>query len=118
MIRYSDVLLMHAEAAFHSGDENAARTSFNLVRRRVKIPDVTASGNDLLKAIYRERRLELGLEAHRFLIWLEQAKRQKFWASMDSGQAYMNCFLYQNPKSRPPTEPLLKILVIDHLKCN
>ncbi len=57
---------MHAEAAFHSGDENSARTSLNLVRRRVKIPDVTASGNDLLKAIYRERRLELGLEAHRF----------------------------------------------------
>ncbi len=66
VIRYSDVLLMHAEAAFQTGDENAARTSLNLVRRRVKIPDITATGNDLLKAIYRERRLELGLEAHRF----------------------------------------------------
>ena len=66
VIRYSDVLLMHAEASFQAGDENAARTSLNLVRRRVKIPDITATGADLLKAIYRERRLELGLEAHRF----------------------------------------------------
>ena len=66
VIRYSDVLLMHAEAAFQAGDENAARTSLNQVRRRVKIPDITATGNELLKAIYRERRLELGLEAHRF----------------------------------------------------
>lgn len=66
VIRYSDVLLMHAEAAFQTGDENAARTSLNLVRRRVKIPDISATGNALLQAIYRERRLELGLEAHRF----------------------------------------------------
>jgi hypothetical protein len=57
---------MHAEAAFHTGDEGAARTSLNLVRNRVQIPEITASGNALLEAIYRERRIELGLEAHRF----------------------------------------------------
>lgn len=66
VIRYADVLLMHAEAAWHVGDENAARASLNLVRARVDIPAVTASGQALLDAIYRERRLELGLEAHRF----------------------------------------------------
>ena len=66
VIRYADVLLMHAEAAYHTGDENAARTSLNEVRARVQIPLITASGPDLLEAIYRERRLELGLEAHRF----------------------------------------------------
>jgi hypothetical protein len=66
VIRYSDVLLMHAEAAFQSGDETAAKTSLNKVRSRVKIPNINASGPALLKAIYRERRIELGLEAHRF----------------------------------------------------
>lgn len=66
VIRYSDVLLMHAEAAYHTGDEEAARTSLNKVRARVNIPNITATGPALLEAIYRERRLELGLEAHRF----------------------------------------------------
>lgn len=66
VIRYSDVLLMHAEAAAQTGDEAAARTSLNLVRARAGVPGITASGSALLDAIYRERRLELGLEAHRF----------------------------------------------------
>lgn len=66
VIRYADVLLMHAEAAYFTGDEAAAKASLNAVRKRVKIPDINASGNALLDAIYRERRLELGLEAHRF----------------------------------------------------
>ncbi len=66
VIRYADVLLMHAEASYHVGDENAARQSLNQVRARVQIPDITATGTALLDAIYRERRLELGLEAHRF----------------------------------------------------
>jgi len=66
VIRYADVLLMHAEAAYHTGDETAARSSLNQVRSRVKIPDISYSGPELLEAIYRERRLELGLEAHRF----------------------------------------------------
>lgn len=66
VIRYADVLLMHAEAAYHTGDEAGARTSLNLVRARVDIPDINAAGTALLDAIYRERRIELGLEAHRF----------------------------------------------------
>jgi hypothetical protein len=66
VIRYADVLLMQAEASFRSGDETSARNSLNQVRSRVGIPEVTATGHALLEAIYRERRLELGLEAHRF----------------------------------------------------
>ncbi|RMF22957.1 MAG: RagB/SusD family nutrient uptake outer membrane protein [Bacteroidetes bacterium] len=72
VIRYADVLLMHAEAAFHNGDEGAARNSLNQVRARARgsnpnvLPDVTASGAALLEAIYHERRVELGLEGHRF----------------------------------------------------
>ncbi len=66
VIRYADVLLMHAEASFFTGDETASRNSLNQVRARVSIPSVSASGPALLDAIYRERRIELGLEAHRF----------------------------------------------------
>jgi len=66
VIRFSDVLLMDAEAAFKTGDEAGAKTSLNLVRQRVKVPDVTATGEQLLEAIYHERRVELGLEGHRF----------------------------------------------------
>ena len=104
---------MHAEASFQAGDENAARTSLNLVRRRVKIPDITATGADLLKAIYRERRLELGLEAHRFLIWCEPDKPQKCWAFTDSGQERTSCFPSLSHRFRQQTEPLPKIQDID-----
>lgn len=66
VIRYSDVLLMDAEAAAQTGDEGGARNSLNVVRARVNMPAVTASGSALLEAIYHERRVELGLEGHRF----------------------------------------------------
>lgn len=72
VIRFSDVLLLHAEAAFHNSNEAAARQSVNRVRARARgtisniLPDVTATGPALLDAIYHERRVELGLEGHRF----------------------------------------------------
>jgi hypothetical protein len=66
VIRYADVLLMYAEACYQSGDETEARNALNQVRARVGIPAVGYSGQALLDAIYRERRIELGLEAHRF----------------------------------------------------
>ena len=72
VIRYADVLLLHAEAAYHNGDEAAARESLNRVRARARgsrtdiLPDVTASGPALLQAICHERRVELALEGHRF----------------------------------------------------
>jgi hypothetical protein len=73
VIRYSDVLLMHAEASFKLGDETTARQMLNQVRARARkgaaagtLPDVTASGTALLEAIMHERRVELGLEGHRF----------------------------------------------------
>ncbi len=79
-IRYAGVLLMHAEAAYHNGDEAAARQSLNMVRARARgtnqniLPDVTASGNDLLNAIYHEQRVELALESYRFF-YLVRTKR-------------------------------------------
>ncbi len=88
MIRYADVLLMHAEAAFHTNKEGEARQYVNMIRNRarnstyckgyvegqgdkyalpggVNLPDITASGNALLDAIWKERRLELAMEGLR-----------------------------------------------------
>ena len=73
IIRYADVLLMYAEALYHLSDEPGARTQINAVRARARaggspflLPDVTASGQALLDAIYHERRVELAMEGHRF----------------------------------------------------
>ncbi|MDX2247463.1 MAG: RagB/SusD family nutrient uptake outer membrane protein [Bacteroidia bacterium] len=79
VIRYADILLLHAEAAYHNGNEGAARISLNEVRARARgntslLPDVTASGQALLDAILHERRVELGLEGHRFFDVIRQGK--------------------------------------------
>lgn len=72
IIRLADVYLMYAEAVYHLGDENTAKIYVNKIRERARagnnaiLPDVTASGDALLKAIYHERRVELGLEHHRY----------------------------------------------------
>lgn len=65
ILRYADVLLMYAEACNELGDDASARTALNQVRSRVNLADVTASGNELRKAIRLERRLELAWEQNR-----------------------------------------------------
>lgn len=66
-IRYADVLLMAAEAHLRGNiDEGQARAYLNMVRDRAGLDDVETAGNNLLEDIYRERRLELVGEGHRF----------------------------------------------------
>ena len=87
LMRYADILLMNAEANYMNGNEAAARTALNQVRTRARnssyakgyilgdplgypypestaglLPDVTASGQALLDAIWHERRVEFGCE--------------------------------------------------------
>jgi len=66
-IRYSDVLLMAAEA-YNSGgiDDNKAKDYLNLVRDRAGLIDITSTGSTLTQDIAKERRLELAGEGHRF----------------------------------------------------
>lgn len=74
-IRFADVLLFHAEAANEMGNSAAALESLNRVRKRVSMPVVTVSDQDgLRKAIYHERRVELGLEGHRFFDLVRQGR--------------------------------------------
>ena len=70
-IRFADVLLMAAEAfnKKSSPDDVTARTYLNRVRRRAfgdLLHDVTTSGANLTNDIYKERRVELVGEGHRF----------------------------------------------------
>ena len=89
--RYADILLMQAEAAYHLGNEGEAVQLVNMVRERARqstkpkgstavgssdyeayedlsgvLPAINASGEQLLEAIWHERRTELGMEALRY----------------------------------------------------
>lgn len=91
VIRYSDVLLMKAEAAYHLSNEAETRALINQVRSRARtssypkgflkdqnvysptgfinnLPDIPASvqGPALLKALKHERRVELAIEGLRY----------------------------------------------------
>lgn len=66
-IRYSDVLLMAAEALNRGAiDDAKARGYLNLVRQRAGLNGITSSGASLTQDIFKERRLELAGEGHRF----------------------------------------------------
>lgn len=67
-IRFADVLLMAAEALNRkpSPDDAKARTYLNRVRSRAMLPDVNTSGTNLTNDIFKERRVELVGEGHRF----------------------------------------------------
>jgi starch-binding outer membrane protein, SusD/RagB family len=82
VIRFSDVLLFHAEAANELGDATAALMSLNRVRKRVSMPQVTTTNQDSLRrAIYHERRVELGLEGHRFFDLVRQGRAAEVLAA-------------------------------------
>ncbi len=77
IIRLADVLLMHAEACQQLGDESTAVASLNMVRSRASVPLIvegSVSGPALLDAIWHERRVELGLEGHRFFDLVRQGR--------------------------------------------
>ena len=69
-IRYSDVLLMAAEAYNRGGiDDGIAQEYLNQVRRRAfgdQDHDISLTGTALTDAIWEERKFELSMEGHRF----------------------------------------------------
>ncbi|RAV28074.1 RagB/SusD family nutrient uptake outer membrane protein [Sinomicrobium soli] len=66
VIRVSEVYLNRAESYARSGNEGEALNDLNKIRNRAGLPDAEASGNELIEAILKERRLELAFEGHRF----------------------------------------------------
>jgi hypothetical protein len=89
ILRYADILLINAEAAFQLGRVGEASTNLNLVRTRAKLPAATAS----LATIWHERRMELAEEHDRFFDIVRQdavqpgraaaafATHEKTWAA-------------------------------------
>lgn len=81
VIRYSEVLLMYAEALAGTGDNASALTYLNQVRSRVGMPSYSSAtlptitrgttGNDMIDAILLERRYEFAGEGPQrwFDIW-------------------------------------------------
>ncbi len=66
-IRFADVLLMAAEALNRGSISDArAQDYLNQVRNRALLADVATSGTNLTNDIYKERRVELVGEGHRF----------------------------------------------------
>lgn len=65
-LRLAEQYLNLAEALYMTGDEAGARNALNVIRERAKMPEVTDSGDDLLKRIKNERRVELCFEEHRY----------------------------------------------------
>jgi hypothetical protein len=73
IIRYADVILMHAEALNENGKAADALPFLNMIRARARgnnssvLPDVTTTDNAALRsAILAERKYELALEGLRF----------------------------------------------------
>jgi len=81
VIRYADVLLMAAEALNENGNSTDALKYLNMVRDRARggdetiLPDVTTTSKEELRmAIWHERRVELGMEMHRYWDILRQGR--------------------------------------------
>jgi hypothetical protein len=56
------------------------------------LPDVTASGTALLDAIYHERRVELGLEGHRFFDLVRTGRAQTVLGALGYVEGVHNLF--------------------------
>jgi starch-binding outer membrane protein, SusD/RagB family len=93
-LRYADILLIKAEALNELGHTGEAQLPLNIVRTRAResylydtniegygsipanlLPDVTTTNQDVMRdAIRHERRVELGLEFHRFFDLMRYGK--------------------------------------------
>lgn len=86
IIRYSDVLLMAAEAAFRLGDEATARSFVNQVRKRVSMPEYTSAIS--INEIWKERRLELAMEGLRFFDIVRQGRAASLIKATSEGKLF------------------------------
>ena len=124
ILRYADVLLMNAEAAYHQGKESEALDKLEMVRQRARnstfakgfvlgkgstyvntgysnnLPKVTTTGQELLEAIWHERSVELALEDMRY------------WDLVRTGR-YLDRLDIVRATSKDPTATELRFANID-----
>lgn len=89
LFRYSDLLLIAAEAANETGNANLALDYLNQVRERARqgnpdiLPDVTTTNQaQLREAIWHERRVELAMEQHRYFDLVRQGRAQQVFQAL------------------------------------
>lgn len=75
-IRFSDVLLLAAEAYNKLGQDDKALQYINRVRTRAGVSELITTGQSLENDIQRERRLELAGEGHRFFDLVRTGKAE------------------------------------------
>lgn len=113
LIRYSEVLLILAEAQARSGNASAALNNINNLRANRGLEAANVSGNALTDLILDERRKELVLEGHRFFDLkrlglnipkpssaaepLVAANDFRLLAPLPNSQLLLNDLLEQNP---------------------
>ncbi|MCK7557442.1 RagB/SusD family nutrient uptake outer membrane protein [Chitinophaga sedimenti] len=74
VLRYSDVLLIYAEAANELGNIAEAQNKLNMVRRRAGLGNFTGTQATLRTKIWDERRVELAMECDRFFDIVRQGR--------------------------------------------
>lgn len=127
-MRYAEVLLMKAEALNELGQSADALTPLNAVRKRAResylfdkdlpgfgavpadlLPDVSATGQGNVRdAIRHERRVELGLEFHRFFDLMRYGKAAAEEALGEDGFNYESNRYFLIPQSELDTNPLIQ----------
>lgn len=70
VLRYAEVLLIHAEAALQTGKAGEALIDINALRTRAKLP--VLAGGPTLEQIWHERRVEMAMEQDRFFDLVRQ----------------------------------------------
>lgn len=90
LFRYSDLLLIAAEAANELGNSAEALNYLNQVRERARqgdstiLPDVTTTNQaELRTAIWQERRIELAMEQHRYFDLVRQGQAETVFNNLD-----------------------------------
>ena len=71
VMRYAEILLMNAEAAFNLGKIGEATTLVNMIRNRAGLPSLLIVG---INDIWKERRSELAMEQDRFFDLVRQGR--------------------------------------------
>ncbi|HYG40452.1 MAG TPA: RagB/SusD family nutrient uptake outer membrane protein [Cytophagales bacterium] len=126
-LRYSDILLMKAEALNELNRPGEALIPLNAVRKRAResylydpdltgfgaipeglLPDVTTTDQGILReAIRHERRVELGFEFHRYFDLMRYGKQAAEAALAGTGFVYEQNRYFLIPQSEIDTNPAI-----------
>ena len=75
LLRYADVLLMHAEALSESGQTSLAHDYLNMIRIRAGLDDLSGLTSEQFRdAVLLERKLEFAAEGHRWFDLVRMGK--------------------------------------------